>query len=80
MADPAAIPIPRPFAARLFGFARTSGFPWIPALILALVIAAAIGGEDLAPFDPNALDLGAAFKPPAWALRDAHISGLADEG
>jgi peptide/nickel transport system permease protein len=67
MADPAAIPIPRPFAARLFGFARTSGFPWIPALILALVIAAAIGGEDLAPFDPNALDLGAAVKPPAWA-------------
>src|ERR1035437_8529871 len=67
MADPAAIPIPHPFAARLFGFARTSGFPWIPALILALVIAPAIAGEDLAPVDPNALDLGAAFKTPAWA-------------
>jgi peptide/nickel transport system permease protein len=66
MAEPVAIPIPRPLSARLFGFARSSGFPWIPALILALVVGAAIGGEDIAPFDPNALDIGAAFKPPAW--------------
>ena len=42
------------------------GFPYVPAAILLAVLIAAIGGEHLTPFDPNGLDLGAAFKPPCW--------------
>ena len=42
------------------------GFPWVPAAILLAVLIAAIGGDALAPFDPNGLDLGSAFKPPFW--------------
>jgi peptide/nickel transport system permease protein len=49
-------------ARRLFG----AGIPWLSLLIFALVVVAAIGGEDIAPHDPNGLDLGAAFKPPSW--------------
>ncbi|HEY8332159.1 MAG TPA: ABC transporter permease [Tardiphaga sp.] len=47
---------------RLFG----SGIPWWSLLIFGLVVVAAIGGESIAPHDPNGLDLGAAFKPPSW--------------
>lgn len=42
------------------------GMPWPSITILLLVLAAAIGGETLAPHDPNGLDLAAAFRPPAW--------------
>lgn len=45
---------------------RFKGVPWIPLFILTLVTFAAIFGENLTPHDPNALDLGAAFRPPFW--------------
>jgi peptide/nickel transport system permease protein len=43
-----------------------SGIPYLSLAIFALVVIAAIGGEDIAPHDPNGLDLGSAFKPPSW--------------
>ncbi|TYL71864.1 ABC transporter permease [Bradyrhizobium cytisi] len=51
-----------PFLVRF----RLKGTPWIPILILLLIIVAAMGGESIAPHDPNGLDLGAAFRPPFW--------------
>ncbi|MFN0183007.1 MAG: ABC transporter permease [Aquabacterium sp.] len=48
---------------------RLEGLPWASLLVLALVLAAAVGGEALAPHDPNGLDLAAALKPPAWAAK-----------
>ena len=42
------------------------GLPLLPIVVLALVVLGAVGGEDAAPVDPNAIDLGAAFTPPAW--------------
>lgn len=53
--------------ALLMARLRGRGLPWLSMLMLAIVIVAAIGGEVLAPHDPNGLDLGAAFRPPAWA-------------
>lgn len=47
---------------RLFG----RGIPYWSLLIFGLVVIAAIGGETIAPHDPNGLDLGNAFKPPSW--------------
>ena len=43
-----------------------SGLPYGSLLIFALVVIAAIGGESIAPQDPNGLNLAAAFKPPFW--------------
>jgi peptide/nickel transport system permease protein len=43
-----------------------SGIPYLSLAIFALVVIAAIGGENIAPHDPNGLDLGSAFKPPSW--------------
>jgi peptide/nickel transport system permease protein len=42
------------------------GLPLASLVIFALVLIAAIGGENIAPFDPNGLDLGSAFHPPFW--------------
>jgi peptide/nickel transport system permease protein len=42
------------------------GIPYWSLLIFGLVVIAAIGGENIAPHDPNGLDLGSAFKPPSW--------------
>jgi peptide/nickel transport system permease protein len=42
------------------------GIPYLSLLIFGLVVFAAIGGESIAPYDPNGLDLGAAFRPPSW--------------
>lgn len=53
---------PLPFFVRF----RLKGAPWIPIVVLALVLIAAIGGESMTPHDPNALNLAAAFKPPFW--------------
>lgn len=47
---------------RVFG----SGLPFWSLLIFALVVIAAIGGDNITPQDPNGLNLGAAFKPPFW--------------
>lgn len=43
-----------------------SDVPYLSLAIFALIAIAAIGGEALAPHDPNGLDLGAAFRPPFW--------------
>ena len=45
---------------------RGRGIPWLSLGFLLLLGIAAIGGEALAPWDPNALDLANVFKPPAW--------------
>src|SRR5262249_31273826 len=60
--EPADLASVQPFGVRF----RLKGVPWIPLLILALVLVGAIGGEAIAPEDPNALNLGVAFKPPLW--------------
>ena len=61
---------------------RFKGVPWIPLAILALVLIGAIGGEALAPQDPNALDLGAAFRPPFWQANGSldHLLGTDNLG
>lgn len=43
-----------------------SGIPYLSLAIFALVVIAAVGGENIVPHDPNGLDLGSAFKPPSW--------------
>ncbi len=43
-----------------------SDVPYLSLAIFAMIVIAAIGGEALAPHDPNGLDLGAAFRPPFW--------------
>lgn len=43
-----------------------TGLPLLSLGIFALVVVAAVGGDWLAPHDPNGLDLGASFRPPAW--------------
>lgn len=42
------------------------GLPWFPTLVFALLLVCALGGEHLLAHDPNGLDLGLAFQPPAW--------------
>ncbi len=42
------------------------GVPWLALFVLGLVLACAAAGDWIAPFDPNDMDLGAAFQPPAW--------------
>jgi peptide/nickel transport system permease protein len=43
-----------------------AGIPYVSLAIFAFVVIAALGGQNIAPHDPNGLDLGAAFKPPSW--------------
>ena len=40
--------------------------PWPALLVLAVVLACAVAGDWIAPFDPNDLDLSASFQPPVW--------------
>jgi peptide/nickel transport system permease protein len=42
------------------------GLPLASLVIFGLVVIAAIGGEAIAPHDPNGLDLGMTFHPPFW--------------
>lgn len=58
---------PQRMLRSLFG----RGIPWWSLLIFGLVVIAAIGGESMAPHDPNGLDLGSAFKPPSWQAEGA---------
>ena len=42
------------------------GLPWLPIIMLAAVGVCAAAGEWIMPYDPNELDLAAAFIPPPW--------------
>ena len=55
--------LPRSPIAR---FRLGRGFPYVSAIVLSAVIVAAIAGDLITPWDPNGLDLGAAFNPPFW--------------
>jgi len=59
-----AAPIPAPQLRARLGL---KGLPWISLAVLGAVVLAALLGEALSPWDPNEIDLGAAFQPPAWA-------------
>lgn len=61
---------------------RGEGIPWGSLTVLLLLIIAAIGGETLAPWDPNALNLANVFKPPAWHANGtfAHLLGTDNLG
>jgi len=56
----------RPMPSRWLRRIAGPGVPYLSLAIFALVVIAAIGGEALAPHDPNGLDLSAAFRPPVW--------------
>jgi peptide/nickel transport system permease protein len=58
--------LPRPAPRRMMRSVFGSGIPYLSLAVFALVVIAAIGGENIAPHDPNGLDLGSAFKPPSW--------------
>lgn len=45
---------------------RWRGIPWVALIVLAVVLACAVAGDWIAPFDPNDMDLGASFQPPIW--------------
>jgi peptide/nickel transport system permease protein len=68
MADVSATsaPVSGVMLARWLRRIARGGVPYLSLLIFALVLIAAIGGEAVAPHDPNGLDLGASFHPPAW--------------
>jgi peptide/nickel transport system permease protein len=68
----------KPFGVRF----RLKGVPWIPLFILTLVLIGAIGGEDIAPQDPNGLNLAGAFKPPFWEAGGSleHVLGTDNLG
>ena len=50
---------------------RARRFPWFPALVLGLVVIAALGGNSVAPHDPNGMNLAMAFRPPFWQAKGA---------
>lgn len=54
-------------ARRWFSNLRGTGVPWLSVIVIACLAIAALGGEAIAPWDPNALDLANVFKPPVWA-------------
>lgn len=60
------VPLPQASRAGWLRRLRWQGVPWTSLTVLILLVIAAIGGETLAPWDPNALDLANVFKPPAW--------------
>jgi len=72
-------PLPMPRLRALLGL---RGVPWLSLIILGALLVAAIAGEWLAPWDPNDIDLGAAFQPPVWAAGGdaAHLLGTDNLG
>jgi peptide/nickel transport system permease protein len=67
---------PRGFILRTLRAGRARGFPWVPALLLALVVLAALGGGAVTPHDPNGLNLGVAFRPPFWQAKGSWVYPL----
>ena len=70
--QPAVPPLPQQPRSGWLRRLRGRGIPWLSLGFLLLLGIAALGGEALAPWDPNALDLANVFKPPAW-----HAEGTA---
>jgi peptide/nickel transport system permease protein len=62
--------------ARRRGLGSLRGVPWLALLALAVVGVCAIGGDDILPRDPNALNLSDAFRPPFWAAKGSLESPL----
>ena len=58
---------PPNLARRWFSNLRGTGVPWLSVIVIACLAIGALGGEAIAPWDPNALDLANVFKPPVWA-------------
>ena len=58
---------PPNLARRWFSNLRGTGVPWLSVIVIACLAIAALGGEAIVPWDPNALDLANVFKPPVWA-------------
>ncbi|HTE79134.1 MAG TPA: ABC transporter permease [Reyranella sp.] len=59
--------LPKSLTARFRArFRLARGFPYVSATVLSAVIVAAVAGDLIVPWDPNGLDLGAAFNPPFW--------------
>lgn len=77
-----AVPLPQASRADWLRRLRGQGVPWTSLTVLVLLVIAAIGGETLAPWDPNALDLANVFKPPAWHADGtvAHLLGTDNLG
>jgi peptide/nickel transport system permease protein len=57
-------------------------YPLLPGFVILIFIFLAIGGESLAPYPPNQINLGKRFLPPAWQEKGTadHILGTDDLG
>ncbi|MDB5512984.1 MAG: dppC4 [Enterovirga sp.] len=82
-AQPAGPPVAqsRPRFGRVRRLFR-NGLPIGPLLLFGMVVIAGLSGDGLAPHDPGALNLGAAFRPPAWLAGGsaAHLFGTDNLG
>ena len=61
----AEVVLPRPLLGRLLR-AREGGFPYIAAIVLALVLVCALVGPWISPHDAGRIALSEAMTPPAW--------------
>ena len=69
MANPApTVAAPATRRAKL-NFSVFTGLPIIPIFILSVLVLCAIFGNQIAPHNPTALNLGMAMRPPAWLER-----------
>lgn len=68
--------------ARTWHPERLAGLPRASGAILGLVLLAAALGPWLAPHDPSAMNLAAAFRPPAWQAKGSagHLLGTDNLG
>lgn len=82
--QPGTITTPPPHAPRAGWLRRLRGrgLPWLSMGFLFVLLLAALAGERLAPWDPNALDLANVFKPPFWneGGSAAHLLGTDNLG
>lgn len=72
VADPLA-PSPIAVLLRRFRLIRSSRLPWIAGGTLVVLLFCAVFANVIAPWDPTALNLGKALKPPIW--QDGSVSG-----
>lgn len=72
MGDPLA-PSPIAILLRRFRLIRSSRLPWIAGGTLVVLLFCAVFANVISPWDPTALNLGKALKPPIW--QDGSVSG-----